>query len=161
MKRVFIRPDLCTGCKTCVLACAVEHSESKALFTAILETPHPYPRVFVEAADGHKVPVLCRHCDDAPCLNACIAGALFRDPVSQAVVCDWDRCIGCWTCIMVCPYGVVQRQVELARAVKCDLCPDRTVPACVEACPTKALVFAEVDEFAQEKRQAAAAAGVA
>lgn len=157
MKRVFIRPDLCTSCKTCVLSCAVAHSESGELFTAMIETPRPYPRLFVEAANGRKVPILCHHCDDAPCLRACIAGALYRDPATDAVLCDWDRCIGCWTCIMVCPYGVVQRQVELAKAVKCDLCPDREMPACVEACPTDALVFADVDAFAHEKRRATAA----
>ena len=161
MKRVFIRPELCTGCKTCVLNCAVAHSQSGNLFTAVLERPRPYPRLFVEVADGRKVPVLCRHCDDAPCLNACIAGALYRDAETGAVLCDWDRCIGCWTCIMVCPYGVVQRQVELAKAVKCDLCPGREVPACVASCPTGALVFAEVDAFAQEQRRVAAAAAVA
>ncbi len=158
MKRVFIRPDLCTSCKTCVLACAVAHSQSGELFTAMFETPRPYPRLFVEAADGRKVPVLCRHCDDAPCVNACIAGALHYDPLTRAVLCDWDRCIGCWTCIMVCPYGVVQRQVMLSKAVKCDLCPSREVPACVESCPTDALIFADVDAFAHEKRRAAAAA---
>lgn len=158
MKRVFIRPDRCTSCKTCVLSCAVAHSQSRALFTAITEVPRPYPRLFVEPANGRKVPILCRHCEDAPCLRACIAGALYRDPTTEAVLADWDRCIGCWTCIMVCPYGVVQRQAEVAKAVKCDLCPDRETPACVESCPTEALVFTDVDSFAQDNRRAAAAA---
>lgn len=158
MKRVFIRPDRCTGCKTCALTCAVAHSRSGELFTAMTETPKPYPRVFVEAADSRKVPLMCRHCDDAPCLNACIGGALFRDETAGEVLCDADRCIGCWTCIMLCPYGVVQRQAEVSKAVKCDLCHDRDAPACVDACPTGALVFAEVDEFARETRKIAAAA---
>lgn len=158
MRRIFIRPDLCTSCKTCVLACAVAHSQSGELFTAMLETPRPYPRLFVEAANGHKVPVLCRHCDDAPCVNACIAGALQRELVTGAVLSDWDRCIGCWSCIMVCPYGVIQRQVMLSKAVKCDLCPGREVPACVESCPTGALLYADVDDYAHEKRRSAAAA---
>ena len=173
MKRIFVRWDLCTACKTCQMACMVEHSASKDLFTAIFETPHPRTRVYVEAVNGSQrkallyrqpvaerpaVPILCRHCDNAPCLNACIAGALYRDEATGAVLSNLDRCIGCWTCVMVCPYGVVTRQLETQRALKCDLCPDRDEPACVAACPTKALIYAEVDDFSRGRRQMLAAA---
>jgi carbon-monoxide dehydrogenase iron sulfur subunit len=57
---------------------------------------------------------------------------------------------------MVCPYGVIGRRVEERIAVKCDLCPDRDVPACVEACPTKALIYAEEEAFSGVKRVEAA-----
>ncbi len=158
MKRIFVRPDLCTACKTCELACAVEHSQAQSIFLSPFESPRPKPRVFVEAADGRKIPIVCRQCDDAPCLAACISGALFRDLETGAVRCDWSRCIGCWTCVMVCPYGVIGRQLELGKAVKCDLCPGREVPACVAACPTHALLYEEVDAFSQDRRRAFAAA---
>jgi carbon-monoxide dehydrogenase iron sulfur subunit len=71
-----------------------------------------------------------------------------------------DRCIGCWTCIMVCPYGVIGRRQDGGRwvAARCDLCPDRAIPACVEACPTRALVYAEAEEWATSVRRAAAQA---
>lgn len=157
MKRIFVRWDRCTGCKTCQIACMVEHSAAKELFGAMFETPHPRTRLYIEAVNGGQVPVLCRHCDDAPCLNACIAGALYRDETSGAVRSNLDRCIGCWTCVMVCPYGAVTRQLETQRALKCDLCPGRDVPACVAACPTDALVYAEVDEVSHERRQTLAA----
>lgn len=161
MKRIFVRPHLCTGCKTCELVCAVGHSASRTLFGALLETPRPQYRLFVEAADGHKVPVLCRHCEDAPCVSGCIAGALTRDSATGAVVCDQDKCVGCWTCIMLCPYGVVGRHPDLSRAVKCDLCLGRPGgPACVESCPTRALLFEEVEAFAGERRVEAALAAV-
>jgi len=162
MKRIFVNWDRCTACKTCQIACMVEHSAAKDLFAAIFEVPHPRTRVYVEAVNGSQVPILCRHCDDAPCLNACIAGALYRDAATGAVLSNLDRCIGCWTCVMVCPYGVVTRQLETQRALKCDLCPGRDVPACVAACPTGALVYAETDEISRERRQtlAAAVAGV-
>jgi carbon-monoxide dehydrogenase iron sulfur subunit len=42
---------------------------------------------------------------------------------------------------MVCPYDAIFRDEEREVAIKCDLCPDREIPACVEACPTEALVF--------------------
>ena len=158
MKRIFVRPDLCTACMTCELACAVEHSQAKSIFASPLESPRPMKRVFVEASDGRKIPIFCRHCEDAPCVAACISGALFRDPVTDAVICDWGRCIGCWTCVMVCPYGVIGRQLELGKAVKCDLCPGREAPACVAACPTKALIYEEVETFSKEKRLTFAAA---
>ncbi|MEJ2716420.1 MAG: 4Fe-4S dicluster domain-containing protein [Deltaproteobacteria bacterium] len=157
MKEVFVRLDRCTGCLSCQLACAVEHSASKNLFAAVAETPKPRYRLFVERARESIVPLTCRHCDPAPCLDACIAGALSRDE-RGAVVLDYDRCIGCWTCLMVCPYGVVGRKKEEKIAVKCDRCPDRDEPACVGACPTKALLFAEPDDFGAGMR--ALAAGV-
>ncbi len=158
MKRIFVHWDRCTACKTCQVACMVEHSAAKDLFAAMVETPHPRTRVYIEAVNGSQVPILCRHCDDAPCLNACIAGALYRDEATGAVRSNLDRCIGCWTCVMVCPYGVVTRQLETQRALKCDLCPDRDVPACVVACPTGALVYAEADEISRQQRQTLATA---
>jgi len=57
---------------------------------------------------------------------------------------------------MVCPYGVIGREWERRIALKCDRCPDREIPACVEACPTKALVFMEEEEFARLTRLEAA-----
>jgi len=158
MKRIFVRWERCTACKTCQIACMVEHSAAKDLFGALFETPRPRTRVYVEPVNGSQVPILCRHCDDAPCLNACIAGALYRDEATGAVRSNLDRCIGCWTCVMVCPYGVVTRQLETQRALKCDLCPEREVPACVAACPTGALVYAETEEVSRERRQTLATA---
>lgn len=155
MKEIFVRLDRCQGCRSCQLACAVEHSTSKTLFGAIAETPLPRYRLYVELGDGERVPLLCRHCEPAPCLEACISGSIYRD--ERGVVLGRDeRCVGCWTCIMVCPYGVVGRQQERRIAVKCDRCPDLDVPACVKACPTKALVYAEAEEFAGGVRRAAA-----
>ena len=155
MKEVLIRADRCLGCRSCQIACAVEHSASKNLFGAIAESPVPRYRLFVEKADGLNIPLTCRHCDPAPCAEACIAGSITKD-ARGAVVQKEDRCIGCWTCVMVCPYGVVGSRLDEKVAVKCDRCPDREIPACVGACPTKALLFAEVDEFAAATRKSRA-----
>ncbi|AKB24647.1 CO dehydrogenase iron-sulfur protein CooF [Methanosarcina sp. MTP4] len=158
MKEVMIRPERCMGCRSCEIACAVEHSESKDLFTAIGESPVPRKRIYVEYIPDFAVavPITCRHCEDAPCTTVCPTNALSRDEVSRRVTHNPDLCIGCWTCSMVCNYGVIGRQKEARVAVKCDLCPDREVPACVEACPTGALVFAEVKDFSGIKRSQAA-----
>lgn len=153
---IFVRLDRCMGCHTCKTACAVEHSHEKNLYAAIAERPQPKPRVYVEwIAPDRPVPVLCRHCEDAPCMHACIAGAISRS-ASQAVITNPDKCIGCWTCVMVCPYGVIGRHLEAGTAYRCDRCPDREEPACVSACPTKALVYRSVEDYSAERRAAAA-----
>ncbi len=156
MKEVFVRLDNCMGCKSCELACAVEHSRSRNLFQAISETPRLRKRLFVEYISGNPVPFLCRHCEDAPCVSACLTGALKQDPVTGTVTHDPSKCIGCWMCSMLCPYGMISREKERRIAVKCDRCPDREIPACVEACPTNALVYMEEDEFASVIRREAA-----
>ncbi len=152
MDQIFVRPERCTGCKSCEIACAVQHSKEKNLFAAVLQSPPPMKRLFVEQAGQTKMPVACRHCEDAPCLNACISGCLYRD-ASGFVRRHKERCIGCWSCAMACPFGVITRDKEKHIAVKCDRCHKLDVPACVNACPTKALYLAAVDGMAKEKRR--------
>lgn len=153
MKEVFVRIDRCVGCRSCELACAVEHSRSKVLFEAIHELPRPKRRLYVEQIENRKVPFLCRHCEDAPCVRACRTKALTQDPITRVVSHNPENCIGCWLCAMTCPYGVINREDERRIAVKCDRCPERDEPACVSACPTGALVFAEEPEFAKIVRR--------
>ena len=152
-KEIFVKASRCTGCKSCEIACKVEHSDSKNLYGAISEKPAPKSRVYVEwVAPGGKVPVVCRHCEDAPCMHACISGAISRND-EGVVVTDSDKCIGCWTCVMVCPYGVIGRHLEKRKAYHCDRCPDREVPACVSSCPTQALIYKTVDSFSRDVRK--------
>lgn len=139
------------GCRSCEIACAVRHSKGKTLISAVLESPPPMKRLFVEAAGGTRMPILCRHCENSPCLNACISGCLYRDE-KGFVRRKKERCIGCWTCMMLCPFGVVTRDKEKNIAVKCDRCHKLDVPACVSACPTGALYLADIDEIPREKR---------
>jgi len=154
-KEIFVKTDICTGCNTCKLACAVEHSESRSLFEAMRQTPKPRARIYVEwLQDNISVPVLCRHCEEAPCINACISGAITRSDQGN-VITDNDKCIGCWTCVMVCPYGVIGRDRSRRKAYRCDRCPDLEIPACVNSCPTNALVYKTVDKFSADKRKAA------
>jgi carbon-monoxide dehydrogenase iron sulfur subunit len=75
-------------------------------------------------------------------------------------------CIACGMCIMMCPFGMIGRgrapdglktTGDRVMALKCDLCPDRDVPACAEACPTGAIVYVEGDEFSHQSRLRASA----
>lgn len=161
MKEIFVDIERCTACKSCEIACAVEHSSTKTLFGAIFESPAPQKRVHVEPALAYAYPVRCLHCTDAPCIAACPNGAMTRDPLTGSVIVLEDRCQGCFMCAMVCQFGAISVSTSTSTALKCDRCPDRLTaglsPACVEACPTTALVFGEEEDLASEKRLSAAA----
>jgi carbon-monoxide dehydrogenase iron sulfur subunit len=161
MKEIFVDIERCTACKACEIACAVEHSASKTLFGAVFESPAPQKRVHVEPAYAFAYPVRCLHCGDAPCVAACPNGAMSRDAVTGSVIVLEDRCQGCFMCAMVCPFGAISVNTSKRTALKCDRCPDRVSaglnPACVDACPTRALEFGEEDDLVSEKRLSAAA----
>ncbi len=152
MKELLIRNERCLGCRSCELACAVEHSISRNLPAAIREDPRPRYRVHVSGSGRECLPLQCRNCEEAACLNACLTGALARNE-DGIVICDEDLCIGCFMCIMVCPFGVITIDPETRRIVKCDRCPERQEPACVAACPTGALLYREVSEITRRKRR--------
>ncbi len=152
MKDITIDISKCTGCKSCEIACRVEHSLSKNLFQAIFQERLPQKRVFVETNDNYKVPIQCRNCEESPCITACMTGAMYRDSRGFAI-CDESKCIGCFMCVMVCPFGVINISKYEKKVLKCDRCPDRDVPACVNACPTGALKFEDVEDFVISKRK--------
>jgi carbon-monoxide dehydrogenase iron sulfur subunit len=159
-KEIFVDAGRCTGCLNCQISCAVAHSKSKSLYNELVTRQSPKNRIYVEWLEtGCKVPIVCRHCDEAPCMHACIAGAISRTE-DKFVITNNDKCIGCWTCVMVCPYGVIGRHLEEQKAYKCDHCPDREIPACITACPTKALSYETVPEFSKSFRQKAARASL-
>jgi len=142
----------CLGCKSCELSCAVARgSKAKTLTGALASGEKPQSRVRVVQVEGAALPIQCRHCLDAPCLDACPAGALRRDPETEMVLLNEDRCIGCYMCVMVCPFGVVVPTPGGA-VTKCDRCWQWERLACVEACPTGALIYAEGWQGAEEIR---------
>lgn len=137
----------CVGCKSCEIACAVEHSKTKNIFSAVREKPLPKKRVKTENIDKKIISLHCQHCEDAPCIKACMSGALSKDEKTGSTLHDKEKCVGCWMCVMVCPFGAIVRDIENHIAVKCDLCPDRDDYACVIACPTGALFVGTKEEF--------------
>jgi Fe-S-cluster-containing hydrogenase component 2 len=97
-------------------------------------------------------PIQCRHCQDAPCLDACPSKALHRAVDGLVQVHD-ARCIGCWMCIMVCPFGAPQPFRDIRKMIKCDQCTGMDAPFCVESCPTGALQLVDPEAIAQGRRR--------
>lgn len=159
MKEILVNVERCNGCLNCTVACATAHSPSKDILTALINKEQA--RLSVQAVKGRPVPVMCRHCAEPACVEACMAGAMQKDPVTGIVSNEGNeqQCVGCWMCVMACPYGaIVQKQGPDRVALKCDRCKGREVPACVESCPNGALVYTEVDRFSEDRRQKTAQA---
>ena len=99
---------------------------------------------------------VCKHCHNAPCLEACPTGSLFRTEFDTVVV-QQDICNGCGYCVPACPFGVIDLNTLDGKAHKCTLCYDRLKgglePACAKSCPTDSIQFGEVSDL-QERAQA-------
>ena len=109
---------------------------------AFSRTKKPVPRITVEEGGNVNFAVQCRHCSVPLCVKGCITGALY---VTDGVVCvDESRCVGCYTCVLSCPYGCIVAGKDEKVIKKCDLCTSRNDnPACVKGCPNGAIVFEE------------------
>jgi len=147
MKRIYIKEQACIGCHLCEVHCQVAHSQSKDLVkTFKRESPRPVPCLSIEERKPVSFVVQCRHCSDPVCVYACLTGALQRDPDTGIVTVDVEKCIGCWTCILVCPFGAIRQNTRTGKIVKCDLCCEMDVPVCVANCPNEALVLSRDGE---------------
>lgn len=132
----------CIGCRACEVACVMSHNMGN--YPENTEDFHP--RIKVVKDIDHPLAVLCHQCEEAPCAKVCPTHALVRhDECIQLVE---ERCIGCKSCALACPFGVLDIVSEnkpgdsctRVIASKCDLCAGNDKgPACVNACPTQAL----------------------
>ncbi len=149
MKRVLVNEPVCMGCHLCAVYCQLNHAKSKDIIKAFKRPENrTLPRLRIESRNPVFFSLRCQHCADAPCMSACLTGALSRDEKTGAVISDTEKCIGCWTCILACPFGVIRQDTVNHKSLKCDLCQGSQTPACVEHCPNEALVYEEVPEAA-------------
>jgi len=153
MKRIYVDVDKCLACRSCEIACAVAHSNSKELLKALGETPLPKYRVSLEDVEGFSVPLQCRHCEAAPCVQVCPTKAITRNTLEEPVLIARELCVGCSSCVIVCPWGIPGLTKDGKAIIKCDLCIERLKegeePACVGACPTGALQFKSIPEIVE------------
>ncbi len=132
--RFEIIPSLCIGCRTCELACAFSHAKDKKPGRSRI-----YPLAY---APDKYVPVVCLQCDDPACVKSCMFNALKRNEETGAIDLDEERCVKCMACVAACPFGCAMVDAGHDEIVKCDICKGN--PACVQFCPTKALVYNKV-----------------
>ena len=149
----------CIGCHACSVSCKTEHNVALGGFRTRVRYLHQ-ERVAPEATSIAFLPLLCMHCQDAPCMDVCPTKALERGADGHVSVND-DRCVGDKACIAACPYGAIHIDPQTKQADKCDFCSDRTAyglePACVTVCPTEALRFGDFDDASDLVTQYAAA----
>ncbi len=139
--------DKCTGCRLCELVCSVKHDH-------VSNPARSRIRIIKWEAEGIYVPVTCQQCEDAPCVIGCPAKALARNQDMGRVEVDYDKCIGCRTCVSVCPFGAVHFVTSDRKVIKCDLCDGE--PQCVRFCDVKAVNFVEAKDLGLQKGREAA-----
>jgi len=147
MKRIYVNEKWCLGCHLCEYYCAFANSGQTDMAKA-LQGVRIHPRIQIEEESGVSFAVSCRHCREPLCVKGCITGALtVRDGV---ITVDQNRCVGCYTCILSCPYGAVMPSESGTAVQKCELCLQNAggKPACVRGCPNQAIVYEEREEEA-------------
>ncbi|CFX56351.1 4Fe-4S ferredoxin-type, iron-sulphur binding domain [Syntrophomonas zehnderi OL-4] len=130
--------EYCLGCGLCEIYCAAQHDGYNGNVLKIFKKGRPMHRSRLLKAEQGTWLNTCMHCTHAPCINGCISGAIKRDP-NGIVYVDYERCVGCYSCVMLCPHGHVRPWSERHQVLKCDLCRDTGLPSCVANCPNGAL----------------------
>ncbi|MGO9136548.1 MAG: 4Fe-4S dicluster domain-containing protein [Syntrophales bacterium] len=128
MKYLFAERENCTGCRACEYACSVFH-------TGIVRPS--VARIHVmKYKDSIDVPILCWHCNDAPCVAACptTPKSIQPDPNHNGIILNEKTCLGrrCLKCQEACPAQFVWANPDTGQPLMCDMCEGD--PACVKAC---------------------------
>jgi Fe-S-cluster-containing dehydrogenase component len=184
--------DLCTGCQACVVAC---HAENNVPSVGLVETIRNramhwiwierYWQQYPDQVAARFRPMLCQHCQTAPCEPVCPVYATYHDTNDGLNVQVYNRCMGIRYCGINCPYKVrhfnwfdpyfpeplneqlnpdvtvrrrgvmekctfcvqrIRRAREDARAQGIAFDTEAVKPACVQTCPTGALIFGNLDD---------------
>ena len=139
--------EKCTGCRLCEMVCSVfHHGVSNASRSRI--------KVVKWEQEGLYIPMSCQQCQDAPCMIICPVKAISRDEEFGRVMVNQDKCIGCRSCVTVCPFGAMNFSIIDRKVFKCDLCDGD--PQCVRFCDMKAVDYVHAGDVSTEKKRSAA-----
>ncbi len=144
-KKIRCNEDICMGCSICAVACSLAHTPDIDNQFLISKNYKLESRNVVACRNAKSFMNSCKNCKEAPCIKACVSGAITRNKNENTVI-NAEKCIACWTCIMVCPNGAIRMRDTgdgKKYSVKCDLCENSDIPACVKACPNQALSVVE------------------
>lgn len=139
----------CIGCSACTEACREVNSVPEGV--SRLEIIRSEPKGEFPDVDYRFTRKSCQHCENAPCVMVCPTGAAYKDEKTGIVDVHNEKCVGCGYCLAACPYQVRFFNPVTKSADKCDFCRETNLaqgkqPACVESCPTKALIFGDLND---------------
>jgi anaerobic dimethyl sulfoxide reductase subunit B (iron-sulfur subunit) len=152
----YLDSSVCIGCKTCIIACKDKNDlPVEVNWRKVIE----YCGGSWNSENGDLVPsgvfvyyltVSCQHCASPPCMKVCPSSAISKSDEGIVHV-DQEKCIRDQSCLYACPYDAPQFGSDTARMSKCDMCADlRAIdknPACVDACPVRALDWGDMSEL--------------
>ncbi len=134
MKRLFIDLGICANCPECTVECSYFYHPQNNGMTSLLEYA--------------TFATICRHCEEAPCVNSCYHDALEKQPDGHLKRYDM-LCTSCKSCSIACPFGIIIPEYIPYLSSSCDYCiksADKKAPVCLKSCPKKAVEFKEVKE---------------
>ena len=143
----YFNQEECIGCKVCQVACCDRNNLS---VETLYRTVHSFEAGSYPNAQLFHYSASCNHCADPACVKNCPTSAMYKAD-DGTVVHDDSLCIGCGSCKMACPYSIPAMLDERGIAGKCDSCKSLRDagqnPACVDACPMRALDFGDLNEL--------------
>ncbi len=140
-----VNHSVCTGCRECEVVCSLYHfGECNPEKSAI--------RVVRVEKDGlvEAVPLVCQQCEQAPCIEACSAGAISRTAKLSTLAVNQEECTGCGDCVDACPAGCIFVNKPENRAICCDLCGGQ--PQCICLCHSHCLTLASSEDESRKDR---------
>jgi len=146
-KVLVVDPEKCTGCRLCELVCSVFH-------TGVSNPSRSRIRVVKWESIGVYLPMTCQNCETPFCVEVCPTKACHKDFEKQRVIIDQDKCIGCKTCIIACPFSHPYFDEHDRVTRKCNYCDGN--PQCVAFCDMKAIDYVEADMINLKRKRDAA-----
>jgi anaerobic dimethyl sulfoxide reductase subunit B len=155
----FVDSDACSGCKTCQVACKDKHDVPAGVhWRKVYEVTaggwEKKDDSWIPSVIAYHLSVACHHCIDPVCAAHCPSDAIWKRP-DGIVLIDDSACTRCRKCEIDCPYSAIRWDPYAATVRKCDFCLDNLAagipPACVSACPNRALGYGDYDELRKER----------
>ena len=169
---VLFDATLCIGCRKCEWACNNQNNlpnksfasfDDKSVFDENRElTPDNFTVVNRYDIEGYPQPIYvkkqCMHCGQPACASACLTEAM-KKTEQGPIIWRGNKCMGCRFCMLSCPFDIPKFEYDSAnpRITKCTMCFDRISlgerPACVDICPTEAIIFGKRSELLDEAKR--------